>query len=230
MLASQAPSRALTAHGSYPTLVYRAFTQREYAEDFAVRGRFRVGNLRMYQRIEDSNRQDSTEGEGRFQYWSGVTTVDFFQGSDATAVRQRPGYVNAHVELLHPIFVLSCATPHVDLAWFRRRFGSWVIKIEGPRRFAQEVSEYLQRLPHKFAGGVEGCFVKYYKGARLRRNPSRIESVTLSYSQKSPAFCDEHEFRFVVTVMDVLSREFNQDYFTIDLGRRLEYVSILDVP
>lgn len=230
MTASELVPVFLKAHGTYPRVVYRAFDRFSHAEDFALRGRFRLGNLRTYQKIEDSRRQDPSEDEGHFQRFGEVTTVDFFDRSDATAVRQRPGYVHTQVELLNPRFVLSCSRPDVDLSWLRHHFGAWLVKIEKPRRFAQEISDYLQTLPHKFADGVEGCIVKYSKGAKIRRSLTAIESTTLSYSQKPQSFSRENEFRFVAIVTGLPSERFDGDYLMIDLGRRLEYVSILDTP
>jgi hypothetical protein len=224
----QVGRRRLGAHGDFPLVAYRAFDERAYAEDMVLRGEFRFGNLSRYQKHEDLNRRDQTEGLGHFQRIGRVTTVDFYSESDATVVNRPPGYFHTHVELLNPRFVLSCGTSRVNLTRFRKQFGEWVVRITEPRRFAQEISEYLETLPHEFAGGVEGCFVKYDKGGKMRRRLDSIESTTLSYSQKPLDFSAEREFRFVIIVMGLPSEHFNEDYLTIDLGRRLPYARILN--
>jgi hypothetical protein len=39
--------RNLKAHGRFPKFVYRAFKEKSFAEEFFLRGRFRMGNLRV---------------------------------------------------------------------------------------------------------------------------------------------------------------------------------------
>jgi len=146
--------------GKYPDTVFHRFKERAHAEEFALRGRFRMGNLRTYTEIEDEGRRDRSEGQGHFQRRGNVTSVDFSRDSDETTTTTRPGYVDTHIELLNPKFVFSCSLPNVDLDLLREQFGPWVVRINQPRRFAQEVSDYLQTLPYKFVGGVEGCFVQ----------------------------------------------------------------------
>ena len=70
--------------------------------------------------------------------------------------------------------------------------------------------------------------MKYDKGGKMRRRLDSIESTTLSYSQKPLDFSAEREFRFVIIVMGLPSERFNEDYLTIDLGRRLPYARILN--
>ena len=216
----------LRAHGRYPKFVYRAFKQKSHADNFALSGKFRMGNIRVYTDIEDGNRQDSSEGQGQFQQWGMVTTVDFVRGSDKTFTTQSPGYVQTDMELLNPKFVLCCSQRNVDLAHLRR-FGPWLVKIEQPRQFAQEVSDYLATLPYRFSGGVEGCVVYYNKGDKIRPTLTDDASVRMSYAQKPAAFKADKEFRFVVIVNGPPSSCFDDDYLTIDLGRALGYVTII---
>jgi hypothetical protein len=116
--------------------------------------------------MEDAERRDCSEGQGHFQRFGTVTSVDFFGGSEETSVWQKPGYVHTHTELLNPVFILSCARPGVDLDYLRSRFGPWLVRIDQPRRLAQELSSFLETLPDGFTG-VEGCLVHYNKGGRV---------------------------------------------------------------
>lgn len=130
------PATKLRAHGKYPETVFRAFKDRAHAEDFVLHGRFRMGNLRTYTEIEDDGRKDPSEGQGHFQRFGMVTTVDFSCDSDETTTMTKSGYVETHIELLNPKFIFSCSLPSVDLDLLRQRFGPWLVKIKQPRRFA----------------------------------------------------------------------------------------------
>ncbi len=226
MTTTKTSARHLKAHGRFPRFVYRAFTNSSYVEDFALCGKFRMGNIRVYSTLEDAERRDSSEGEGHFQRFGTVTSVDFVPGSADTLVTQAPGYVHTHTELLNPKFVLSCSLPGVDLEYLRSRFGAWLVRIDDPRRLAQEVSNYLEGLPHRFTG-VEGCIVHYNKGGKVRAELSNIASTRLSYSQKLAAFSLDREFRFVVIAMGKPGSRFDDDYLTIDLGHPLNYVTVI---
>ncbi|HUM14903.1 MAG TPA: hypothetical protein VL086_04370 [Candidatus Nitrosotalea sp.] len=185
-----------------------------------------MGNLKVYVRLEDAKRRDPSEGEGHFQRFDTVTSVDFVPLTDDSFVRHEPGYVHAHTELLNPKFVLSCARPGVDLEHLRSRFGHWVVRIDDPRRLAQEISTYLEGLPDRFTA-VEGCLVHYNKGAKVSARLSNIASTRLSYSQKPRSFSPDKGFRFVVIAMGSPSKRFDGDYLPIDLGRELNYVTVI---
>jgi len=213
--------------GKYPDTVFHAFDDRAHAEDFVLRGRFRMGNLRTYTEIEDEHRRDRSEGQGHFQRRGKVTSVDFSRDSDETTTTTRPGYVDTHIELLNPKFVFCCSLPTVDLDLLRKH-RPWVVRIDQPRRFAQEVSDYLQTLPYKFVGGVEGCFVQYNKGEKTRtQQPGAAAVIPLTYIQKPATFSAEKEFRFVVIAWAQPSKGFDDDFLPLDLGRKLDYVELL---
>lgn len=185
-----------------------------------------MGNLRVYSSLEDAERRDPSEGEGHFQRFGTVTSVDFVPRSDETFVSQAPGYVHTHTELLNPKFLLSCSLPGVDLEYLRSRFGSWVVRIDDPQRLAQEVSNHLGGL-HDCFTGVEGCVVHYNKGGKLHADLSNIASTRFSYSQKPEAYRAEREFRFVVIATGKPSSWFDDDYLTVDLRRALDYVTVI---
>lgn len=220
-------TRRLKAHGRYPQFVYRAFAKKSYAEDFALRGRFRMGNLRVYSTLEDVQRHDASEGQGQFQRLGMVTSVDFFADSDETSITEAPGYVHTQTELLNPKFLLSCSLAGVDLAYLRSKFGAGLVRIDNPQKLAQEISSYLEDLPHQFAGGVEGCVVHYNKGGEVRTGLSNIASTRLSYSQKPARFNQEKEFRLVTIAMGTPGSWLNVDYLPIDLDRTLDYVTLM---
>jgi hypothetical protein len=50
--------------GEFPKFCYKAFENKEYAEDFMNRGTFRMGCQLSYRKTEDELRCDPTEGIG----------------------------------------------------------------------------------------------------------------------------------------------------------------------
>lgn len=226
MTTPQPSVRRLKAHGRYPKFIYRAFTRRIYAEEFARCGKFHMGNLRVYSSLEDVARGDHSEGEGHFQRFGTVTSVDFVPRSDESFVSYAPGYVQTHTELLNPKFVLSCSLPGVDLNYLRSRFGSWVVRIDDPRRLAQEISTYLGGLRDRFSG-VEGCVVHYNKGGKVGASLSDIAWTRLSYSQKAASYGSEREFRLVAFSTGKPSSWLDRNYLMIDLGRALDYATVI---
>jgi hypothetical protein len=215
----------LRAHGNYPKVVLRFFKERAHAEEFVDHGKFRMGNLRIYTEIEDEDRKDPSEGQGHFQRYGTVTSVDFSRDSDETATWTEPGYVHSHIKLLNPKFIFSCSLPIVDIDLLRKRW-PWVVKIKQPRQFAQDICDFLETLPYRFGGGVKGCIVQYNKGEKSPHQ-LRVASVPLAYMQKPAIFSIENEFRFVVIVSGKPSQWFDDDFLSVDLARKLDYVDLL---
>ncbi len=218
--------KKLHAIGNSLKVVFRAFKERAYAEAFVEHGRFRMGNLRIYTEIEDENRKDSSEGQGHFQRYGMVTSVDFSRDSVETTTLTQPGYVHSHIELLNPKFIFSCSLPSVDIDLLRQRFGPWVVKIKQPRQFADDICAFVETLPYGFSGGVKGCVVQYNKGEKSLHQLT-VASVPLSYSQKPAIFSTENEFRFVVIVTGKPSQWLDDDFLPVDLARKLDYVEFL---
>lgn len=217
-------AKRLSSIGRYPEHVFRAFKVRSQAEEFIELGRFRMTQLSCYRGIEDENRRDATEGEGHFQAYGMRTTVDFARNSDNSTVLTQPGYVHSYVELLAPTFILCCSLPDVNINYLKERFGSWVVKIKQPKRFAEDICDYLETLP--IIGGVEGCSVRYDKGERST-DELNVESIPLSYSQKPAEFSHEKEFRFVTYMSSKQTEWLAREYLPVDLARRLVYTELL---
>lgn len=186
---------SLKTHGQFPPLVYRAFSKREYAEQF-MKGEIRFGNIYYYKRIEDENRRDRTEGESHLRYNS----------------RDQHGMFASNA-----IYVLCC---HRTMDAVKRNcLGTHIVLIRDPKRFAVEISSAMENLPGKYFGGVEGCMVEYTKGNEVEEKPSGYDIVRLAYCQKLESFNTEEEFRFTIirktSVGDFLTVtiEGSPDYF-----------------
>jgi hypothetical protein len=70
--------------------------------------------------------------------------------------------------------------------------------------------------------------VTYNKGQKPDATPDQFESTRLSYSQKPKDFEAEMEFRYVVLMMGLPSKRFDDDYLEVDLGKPLSYAYLLE--
>jgi len=190
---------SLTAHGQYPSAVYRAFAKREYAKQF-VRGQIRFGNLYYYKRIEDEKRRDRTEGESHVVH----------EGRDQHAMFAS-----------NAIYILCCHRT-VDAAK-RNSLGNHLVLVRDPRRFAEVITSAIENLPGKYFGGVEGCIVEYTKGHKIQYKPSGQCMARLAYCQKPEGFFSEEEFRFVV-----IRKQSVGDFLTIPLAEPANYLQYME--
>jgi hypothetical protein len=157
-----------------------------------------------------------------------VTSVHFSCDSEATKTETKPGYVETHVDLGNPIFIFCCSLLDADQGYLKQQFGSHIVRIHKPRRFTEDISTFLESLPYKFAGGIEGCIVKYNKGRIIQTALGSVDRTRLSYAQKPADFRREKEYRLVSIIGGSPINRFNDDYITVDIGGALDYVELLD--
>jgi hypothetical protein len=219
--------KGLKAHGEYPEYIYRAFTKRKYAEEFVDEGKFVLGNLKRYKQIEDSSRQDKTEGIAEFQRPGVVQSVFFSKSCEEEHIVESVGHIRTYSELGNPKFILCTSLPGIELKHMEKNFGKYIVRINNPKQLAFDITSYLESLPHKFAGGVEGCYVKYDKGNKVERKIDNNEIIKLSYSQKPEIYKEDCEFRFVAIVMGNPSTRLNARTLEINLCKRLVYAKLV---
>ncbi|MCI0559249.1 MAG: hypothetical protein MN733_12200 [Nitrososphaera sp.] len=196
---------------NFPHVLYRAFETHKYADAFTKIGKFRMGALRTYKQIENSNRRDSTEGDGHYIDGKGV---------------------NAHFQLGNDVYVLSCSKANVDLKFLREKFGRYVVRINKPSRLASDIRSYMEQRGICNFGGVKGISVTYTKGAVVTEDLDPMGRAKLSISQKHRCFSKECEYRFYTILnQNPLNPkplpEIQDGYLTIDLARELSYVEVL---
>ena len=190
---------SLLTLGQYPSAVYRAFSKREYAEQF-LRGQIRFGNIYYYKRIEDEKRRDSTEGESHVRH----------EGRDQYAMFAS-----------NAIYILCC---HMTInAVKRNNLGNHIVLIHEPRKFADDITSAIENLPGKYFGGVEGCIVEYTKGHEVQRKLSGQDMARLAYCQKPEDFGVEEEFRFAV-----IRKRSVGNFLTIPLGESMDYIEYIE--
>ncbi len=188
-----------TPLGNYPDVVYRAFSEREYAQQF-IDGNVRLGNIYYYKKIECAKRRDKTEGESHVVY-EGVNKHGMF----AT----------------NTIYILCCHKTLLSVA--KCKLGGHVVKINDPQTFAKDITSALEQSQDKYFGGIEGCCVEYSKGMESSASLNGYEIVRLAYCQKPLSFSPEEEFRFVAIRKDSIG-----DFLSIQLNEAMKYCEIIN--
>jgi hypothetical protein len=189
-----------------PTLLYRAFTDLCHARQFADAGRFRIGRLDCYQNIENAARMDAAEGHGYYIDKNGISE---------------------NFELGNVIYVLCCSAENVDLAFLRRKMGSFLAQINDPKQLACDIAAYLKAQKVKLLGEVRYRAVEYSKGETVTAELDEMKRAELSIAQKHSCFSEEKEQRLCAIVNVHCPKPLLASYLEIDLGRRLPYVEIL---
>lgn len=181
--------------------LFRAFTKEQYAIDF-VHGKFRLGELGYYRRIEDRSRQDRSEGYG-----------DYFDSQ----------MHQVHTELGGAIYVLSFSNPDVDSSVLRKKMGTFVVRVDDPESLASDVEQYLESRGIRTFNGVHGRPVEYTKGHIIHRNMDAHQCAVLSVIQKPKLYQYQCEYRFFT----ILKKDPQTEFLDIDLGRPITYVELL---
>lgn len=187
-----------------PSFLYHAFSKQEYASDFIARGLFLMRLPEYYRKIEDTKRKDSTEGIGRF----------------------KTGNTEHETLNLNCKYLLCCSGPEVDLNLLKCKFGAYIVKINDPLHFAQDVTSWLhnERIPLMWdAAWKKVC---YNKDQALLEKFSKEQYAEFGYIQKDPKFSDEYEYRLIViTEHNSVPRSGNPrgSKLQINIGQRLGY-------
>lgn len=191
---------------TYPTLLYRAFTDLCYARLFADAGRFRLGRLDSYRDNENKERKDPAEGYGYYIDKNGVAE---------------------NFELRNVIYVLCCSAENVDLAFLRRKMGPFITKINDPKQLACDIAAYLKAQKIKLFADVGYRAVEYSRGEVVNAELDEMKRAELSIAQKHPCFSEQKEQRLYAIVNINRPRPLLASHIEIDLGRRLPYVEVL---
>ena len=184
-----------------PPCLWRIFSDKAHAESFVERGVVRLGHLKIYQKIEDSGRRDSGEGEAIFRAPGIETTMYVDQDrSIPTETIHQQGFPKTHFSSTPRTYVYCCSyPPRNDPSLLLKRFGKYRVKICDPQKFVEQIAKVASEHSLARESTTAECIpVSYDKGERRERDPS--DPIELSYSQKYPKFAPEHEYRIVVRV------------------------------
>ena len=222
--------------GEFPEFCYKAYDNEDYAKQFINTGTFLMRCINFYRQIENQSRRDPTEGSGLTKEPGIVTSYGFSQNpKEKTIIRKEFGYQEHHTELSNARFCFCTSLPDVDLAYMKKQFGSFIVKIKEPRQLAEDIYDYLICNGEKYR--IEGRKVDYNKGRKLERQLTDEERLDLSYKQKPEKFIDDCEFRIVAIKVGEVCNEFCKfldvdgvvepkcKFIEVNLGKKLSYLS-----
>lgn len=224
--------------GEFPEFCYKAYNNKDHAKQFIYKGIFRL-NCRYYCRnMEDASRRDPTEGVGLTKE-PGIVTVGWVSPNPAekTIWTKENSYQEHHIELGNAIFCLCTCLREVNLDYMKERFGKYIVKINNPRKLAEDINEYFISKRQRFL--IEGCKVVYNKGQKLNRKLTNNERLDMSYKQKPESFSPDQEFRIVAIKFRELSEqpcelkckylsgqlEPECKFIEVNLGKQLNYLT-----
>lgn len=225
--------------GEFPEVCYKAFEREEHAKQFIDSSTFRMGCLRSYRGIEDESRRDQTEGSGHTKE-PGIVTVGWVSPNPAekTIWTREQGYQEHHIEYGNARFLFCTCLPEVNRDHMKDKFGKYIVKIDDPRKLAEDINDYFISKEQKFL--IIGRRVVYNKGQELEKKLTDNERLDLSYMQKPERFSLDCEFRIVAIKFGeqcteeckFLSGQFEQvepecKFIEVNLGRQLDYLSFV---
>ena len=223
--------------GEFPEFCYRAFDHEEHAEQFIYTGTFRMGCLLSYREIEDESRRDPTEGIGWTKEPDMTTVALVSRNPTETIWTKEMGYKEHHIPGGGKIFCFCTYLPDVSLDYMKKRLDRYFVKINDPRKLAEDINDYFIGKGQSFV--IVGCKVVYDKGQKLDRILTVNERLDLAYKQKPESFSPECEFRIVAInsgepcnreECKFITGESDQvdpqcRFIEVDLGKQLNYVS-----
>ncbi len=190
---------------SKPLIIYRAFDKRCYADDFVKKGIIRLGNLKYYHTIEDTTRQDKTEGSASYKFPDGTLYAN-----------------NGNHK-----YILSCSTSEVDLSFLRRKMGSFVVQIEDVDQLKYDIKHSIEEIQLKLVGNLMSGAVIYDKDQSREQKLSESENFKLTMFQKPSCFKNECEYR-IVSIFDYpVPQALLASHIVLKLNKRLDYAKLL---
>jgi len=225
-------------YGEFPEFCYKAFDCKKYAEDFIYSGKFRLNCLGYCRNMEDKSRRDTIEGFGRTKEPGIVTYYGYTQNlKEKPAIVQKSGYREHHIEQGNQVYCFCTCLPDVDPAYMSETFGGYIVKINDPKRLAEDIKDYFINNGQNFL--IEGCKVIYNKGQKLDKGLTDSERLDISYRQKEfDKFHEDCEFRIVAIKLNdpcpeeckFLSGQFEQvepecEFIEVNLNKPLNYLS-----
>ena len=182
--------------GEFPEFCYRAFKCEKHAKQFKYSGKFHLNCLGYCRNMEDASRCDPTEGFGCTREPGIVTYYGYTQNlKEKPAIVQKPGYQEQHAEYGNKVYCFCTCLPKVDCTHMLEKFGKYIVKINEPKRLAEDINDYFISKGQKIL--IEGYRVIYNKGQKLNKELTKNERLDLSYKQKPESFSPDCEFRII---------------------------------
>lgn len=210
-----------------PKILYRAFSSEKYAIEFVKKGRFRLGLIDQYVKIEDEKRVDQTEGKSSSYVKSTIPHVVMNKKTkEISKVEYKPGYLNVVGSHVNPLYLLCTSGEKVDLN-FLRKIGSFIVRINDPLALLDDIQNAKPvDTKMEITGKCKIEKVLYTKGQVEDFDPDSMEAIKRSYTQKPPSYQNECEYRFIVTARPLI-KEFPDDFIFYDLNHKIEYLDLI---
>lgn len=215
--------------GSFPFPLHRALREKKYAQMFVEEGIFLFHPLAYYNRIEDINRKDKDEGEGRvvIEKSRPVLTLDQKSGK-ILSQKDEVGPVYFGTSSINPRYILCFSGPQVDIKYLSHKYGRYIISLSHPTKFVNEVAAYLEnRLDLPKVMWLDCIQVRYDKDLLVSElpEPASEERIAMSYGQKGPIFSRECEYRLVLTLPFTGNK--SPQEVRVELNKKLDYAEII---
>lgn len=211
-----------------PEFVYKVFSEEEHASSFLNEGRFRIGKLQTYKSIEDAGRKDKLEGQASYQFEDDLIQVHYSEEFEATGTSTKRGLMHVSGSLGNPTYIFCTSRPTADVEYLEQRFGSYMIRINDPKHFIDDLREALEKTEYRFLNKshIAKRNVEYSKGQVIEADLETVASCELAVYQKPPEFEPEQEFRFIALMSHLDPPSPEPDYVEIDFGKKIDYASM----
>jgi hypothetical protein len=216
-------------NGKLPSKVFKAYDNPDYASALVNDGQIRLGIQQSYQNIEDENRVDGSEGEGKLIIRSENITTLHINPETNKLVKETsaPGDIHRSSTYLNPCYIFSVSGPNVNQSYHQKQFGDNRVEIFDTSAFHSEIEKSLKTYPLEDGRTVADliiCEVRYDKG-EIGDYPSE-NAIPLSVLQKPPSFKADCEWRVVVVLSSPL--EGPPDALLLNLANSHKFCKIIN--
>jgi len=216
----------LFIYGKIPVPLYKAFSKKEYAEEFCS-GKIRFQTLEYYKDIENSERIDRSEGISEITTLGESLIVDP-RNRTMTSV---PGIEKVYAptfEKAHFIYCLSLPKnggPDPEL----EKFGSYFVKLNCPSIFLTDLAIAMQSDDKLSVNPpcMEATRVVYDKFEHYIAKPRISKLNRMRWAQKPRDYAQEREYRihFQACTVEPISED---SAYYIQLQEPVKYCEIIE--
>jgi hypothetical protein len=218
--------------GSFPHALYKGCDKEEYANLFLERGSFIMRPLSFFHEIEDTQRKDKGEGEGRVVIHMNRPVLTLDQKSGKTLSKTNEfGPVFFGTDSINPRYILCFSGPQVDVKHLASQYGGYVVCLSQPDKLVCDIASYLEQCPNMPDTMWLKCIqVRYDKDQLVSTlpEPASEERSEMSYRQKNPKFSSDYEYRLVLTLP--LTANSLPPEIRVELHKRLGYAETVWPP
>lgn len=207
-----------------PKRLFRFFEKRSHAEEF-VSGRFRIGNINVYKSIENNALRDESEGtssiiwdQHALEYWMDKKTLEIVAKTTSSTAK-----IKSKGTLINPIYLLCTCSPRANKKRIASKLGKkYVVELYDPSALLDLFNKCWVNNSHSLNGKVELKKVRYNREKLIKPNKYLLAPSDINYTQKSPNFKDEYEYRFIFWCQ-IDPNIFHDNYLNliIDLGNNV---------